>query len=89
MDGKERCKVSYNPVKIRNRLKAASEIVRYLRQQGVTVAAPKCDASSLASLSKALGDCGEAMPPVRGCINAAMVLNVSTHNSQESLSSRF
>ncbi|KAI0418238.1 hypothetical protein F5X98DRAFT_123264 [Xylaria grammica] len=53
---------------------AAAELVSRLREQGVTVAAPKCDAASAASLSAALEGC-VAMPPIKGCINAAMALH--------------
>lgn len=38
---------------------------------------PKCDVSSLESITRVLDECGTTMPPVRGCINAAMELNVS------------
>lgn len=61
---------------------AASNAVRDLSEQGVTIAAPECDVSSMESLSKALDDCGQKMPPIRGCINAAMVLNVSSPSFQ-------
>ncbi|KAJ0117477.1 hypothetical protein J7T55_003893 [Diaporthe amygdali] len=54
---------------------AAADVVGELREQGVTVVAPKCDVSSLESISQVLEECGSTMPPVRGCINAAMVLS--------------
>ncbi|KAH8721497.1 polyketide synthase PksD [Phaeosphaeriaceae sp. PMI808] len=57
---------------------AAAQIVEQLSKQGVTVASPKCDISCKDSLSQMLEDCGRSMPRVRGCINAAMVLNDST-----------
>ncbi|KAI1113668.1 hypothetical protein F5Y14DRAFT_441759 [Nemania sp. NC0429] len=72
---------------------AAAELVAELRGQGVTVAAPKCDAASSASLSAALKGC-VAMPPIKGCINAAMVLHDTlfdnmTHSQwQETLRSK-
>lgn len=56
---------------------AAVNVVSDLSRQGVRIAAPKCDASSSDSLTAALKACtGEGMPPIRGCINAAMVLQV-------------
>ncbi|KAI0388440.1 hypothetical protein F5Y17DRAFT_463704 [Xylariaceae sp. FL0594] len=54
----------------------AVHLVKSLRERGVTVAAPKCDVGSQASLSAALEEC-KAMPPIKGCINAAMSLNDS------------
>ncbi|KAK4212160.1 hypothetical protein QBC37DRAFT_288666 [Rhypophila decipiens] len=54
---------------------AASQVISELQAQGVSVMAPRCDASSSASLSSLLKTCSEnGMPPIRGCINAAMVL---------------
>jgi NAD(P)-dependent dehydrogenase (short-subunit alcohol dehydrogenase family) len=56
---------------------AASEVVRELSNQGVNVSTPKCDLSSQESVSNMLKDSAETMPPIRGCIVATMVLNVS------------
>lgn len=57
--------------------RAASEVVQKLTEQGITVMTPECDISSLSLLSSTLEECGKIMPPIRGCINATMVLNVS------------
>ncbi|KAI0169915.1 hypothetical protein GGR52DRAFT_592520 [Hypoxylon sp. FL1284] len=54
---------------------AAAETVAELRRRGVRVAAPPCDVSSEASLSAALRDHRSSMPPVKGCIDSAMVIN--------------
>lgn len=43
-------------------------------KQGVRVATPRCDVSSESSLKSVLDECAKTMPPIRGCINAAMVL---------------
>ncbi|KAI1081559.1 hypothetical protein F5B20DRAFT_588591 [Whalleya microplaca] len=53
---------------------AAANLVSELREQGVTVVTPACDVSSASSLSAMLNSCSSEMPPIRGCINAAMVL---------------
>ncbi|XXH03794.1 hypothetical protein Hte_010200 [Hypoxylon texense] len=53
---------------------AASDVIAKLREKGVNIATPVCDVSSASSLSAALAACADDMPPVRGCINAAMVL---------------
>ncbi|KAB5517403.1 putative polyketide synthase [Coniochaeta sp. 2T2.1] len=55
--------------------KAAAELVSNLTAQGVNVAAPKCDVSARSDLDRMLAECKRNnMPPVRGCINASMVL---------------
>ncbi|GAW26208.1 putative polyketide synthase [Rosellinia necatrix] len=55
--------------------KAAVELVSSLSERGVILFTPTCDASSISSLGEALEECkSRAMPPIRGCINAAMVL---------------
>jgi acyl carrier protein len=54
----------------------AADVVKELSAQGVTVTTPRCDATSMDNLSTTLKDSMETMPPIRGCINAAMVLNV-------------
>ncbi|KAI1151541.1 hypothetical protein F4825DRAFT_354477 [Nemania diffusa] len=54
---------------------AAVKLVSNLTARGVTVFAPKCDASSVTALAAVLEEHGaQAMPPIKGCINAAMVL---------------
>ncbi|KXG50430.1 Acyl transferase/acyl hydrolase/lysophospholipase [Penicillium griseofulvum] len=57
--------------------KAAAQVVAQLTAQGVTIVAPECDVSSETSLSHVLGKCARTMPPIKGCINAAMVLQDS------------
>ncbi|KAI0593005.1 hypothetical protein F4775DRAFT_587134 [Biscogniauxia sp. FL1348] len=52
----------------------AEEVISSLRQQGIEIAAPQCDVSSTASLTTVLEHCARTMPPIKGCINAAMVL---------------
>ncbi|KAH9905928.1 hypothetical protein F4778DRAFT_779319 [Xylariomycetidae sp. FL2044] len=52
----------------------ALDVISELRGQGVTVMAPKCDVSSKEELASLLEDCSKTMPPIKGCINAAMHL---------------
>ncbi|KAF6807280.1 polyketide synthase [Colletotrichum musicola] len=54
--------------------KAAAAEFESLRTQGVTIFAPKCDVTSESALSRVLEECSLTMPPVRGCIDAALVL---------------
>ncbi|KAI8944505.1 KR domain-containing protein [Xylaria longipes] len=53
---------------------AASELISHLKARGVNIATPICDVSQFTSISEVLNDCARRMPPIRGCINAAMVL---------------
>lgn len=54
--------------------KAAAETIAQLAARGVAVMAPQCDVSDEASLSRVLDECAQTMPPIKGCINSAMVL---------------
>lgn len=52
-------------------------LVQRLEQKGAQVLAPVCDISDEMSLQSALSECTSQMPPIRGCLQAAMVLRVS------------
>ncbi|RDA88663.1 hypothetical protein CP532_4032 [Ophiocordyceps camponoti-leonardi (nom. inval.)] len=53
----------------------ATQLVAELESQGVRMATPRCDVACPRQLAKALADCeAEGMPPIRGCIQAAMEL---------------
>lgn len=54
--------------------KAAADMITQLRARGVTVIAPRCDVSDPASLGSVLEVCSKTLPPIKGCINGAMVL---------------
>ncbi|RFU73012.1 polyketide synthase [Trichoderma arundinaceum] len=54
--------------------KAAKEMLEELTARGVNIVAPKCDVASEKELAEVLDECARTMPPVKGCINAAMVL---------------
>ncbi|KAI0848452.1 polyketide synthase PksD [Daldinia vernicosa] len=57
--------------------KPATSIITELTEQGVRISTPRCDVSVADSFSRALEEHRKTMPPIRGCINAAMVLNDS------------
>lgn len=57
--------------------KAAQDAVTKLRSQGIRIEAPRCDITAPGPLSTALLNCAKTMPRIRGCINAAMVLQDS------------
>ncbi|KAH6626290.1 phenolpthiocerol synthesis polyketide synthase ppsA [Chaetomium sp. MPI-SDFR-AT-0129] len=58
---------------------AAQSLASELSQLGVRVAAPACDVSDPSALASALAYCSETekFPPIRGCIQGAMVLRDS------------
>ncbi|KAI4673620.1 Type I Iterative PKS [Alternaria novae-zelandiae] len=60
---------------------AAVELVSELAELGINVCTPKCDASNAGSLSDLLAACAKSMPPIRGCINATMMLNDATFDN--------
>jgi NADPH:quinone reductase-like Zn-dependent oxidoreductase/SAM-dependent methyltransferase len=53
---------------------AAKDVVAQLESEGVRVCTIRCDASSRANVAAALKEADNCMPPVKGCINAAMLL---------------
>ncbi|KAI0882851.1 uncharacterized protein GGS22DRAFT_180934 [Annulohypoxylon maeteangense] len=56
---------------------AALDVVSELTARGVRLITSCCDVGSAESLSALLQECGTSMPPIRGCINSAMVLQDS------------
>lgn len=54
--------------------KAAVDIVAELKARGVCIVVPKCDVASESAVSSLLDECARTMPPIKGCINAALVL---------------
>lgn len=56
---------------------AAAATVNELTEMGVKVMALKCDISVQESLSRALDNCKQCMPPIRGCVNATIALKDS------------
>ncbi|KAJ8059505.1 hypothetical protein OCU04_011166 [Sclerotinia nivalis] len=53
---------------------AATSLLFKLRGMGVSVEAPKCDITSSDRLRLILSQCLETFPPIKGCIQASMVL---------------
>ena len=58
------------------RTDAAALLLQELRAQNVYVEAPACDITSSEALSRILTALAEKMPPIKGCIQGAMVLKV-------------
>ena len=69
-----------NLVLLSRSTKYAEEVLVFLkelRDQGVTVATPPCDVSNADRLREILEECSQYMPPIKGCIQGSMVLEVS------------
>lgn len=60
---------------------AAVDIMEEFRGQGITVTTVECDVASRDMLARALEDWRQTLPPIRGCINAAMVLNDAVYEN--------
>ena len=58
----------------------ASELVKVLKEKGVTVAVYSCDIGDASQLAYNLAQT-DHMPPIRGVIQGAMVLQVCQGNS--------
>ncbi|RYP19330.1 hypothetical protein DL765_003412 [Monosporascus sp. GIB2] len=56
--------------------KVAEEAIESLRKRGVNVSTTACDVSLMHSLLAALDACRDTIPPVKGCINSPMALQV-------------
>lgn len=57
---------------------AAKETVKLLEQKGVNVIVQPCDISDAGQVQKMVENLQEVAPPIRGVIQAAMVLKVSS-----------
>ncbi|KAI0902243.1 KR domain-containing protein [Annulohypoxylon nitens] len=56
----------------------ASHLVTELEGRGVYVEKPCCDISDSATLKSVLTSCSEKMPPIKGCVQASMVMAKDT-----------
>ena len=56
---------------------SAWDVVDHLQSSGANVAVYSCDVSNESEVSSMLSQCSESMPPIRGCIQAAMVIKNS------------
>jgi hypothetical protein len=54
----------------------AKEFVMEMSSVGAQIEAPVCDITDATALQQALDSVKGRMPPIRGCIQAAMVINV-------------
>ncbi|KAK3324470.1 fatty acid synthase S-acetyltransferase [Cercophora scortea] len=59
----------------------AKSLVTELEAAGCTISTPICDISNEDELASVLATCLESMPPIKGCIQGAMVLRDSTFSN--------
>lgn len=62
------------------------DLIRELGDMGAMVIAYKCDVGSKSDVNQMLKYASKTMPPVRGVVHGAMVLNVSNTISMSTLS---
>ncbi len=60
----------------RSGVAAAPAFVESLRERGAQVEAPPCNVGELSSLRSVLETVNATMPPIKGCIQAAVVVDV-------------
>ena len=58
------------------RTREAQDSVEHLTALGVKVATPRCDIVEQHSLDAIMKECMESMPPIKGCIQSAVHLEV-------------
>ena len=57
--------------------KEAQELVEELQYKGTTISIHACDVANENQLKSVLDECARNLPPIRGCIQGAMVLQVT------------
>lgn len=57
--------------------KEAQKFIKEVEKTGATILAPACNIAHRDTLEKTLQECANKLPPIRGCIQGAMVLHVS------------
>lgn len=55
----------------------AQKFIQEVEKSGATILAPACNIAHRDALEKTLRDCASKLPPIKGCIQGAMVLHVS------------
>ena len=56
--------------------KSVKSFLENLKTRGARVETPACDITDKNSLQSVLDHCARTMPPIKGCIQASMVLSV-------------
>ena len=56
---------------------AAHDLIAHMTSRGIQILAPRCDLTNEAMVSAVMSECAHLMPPIKGCIQGAMVLKAS------------
>ena len=56
----------------------AQALIQRLRLAGVSIHTPRCDITDGLAVAQVFSESSESLPPIKGCIQGAMVLKVST-----------
>lgn len=57
---------------------SAKEYIAEMRELGMSIEAPPCNVADATALRRVIDSVATYMPPIRGCIQASMVIQVST-----------
>ena len=63
------------------RTDAARDMLTEMRENGVRVEVPSCDVTDQYALQTTIAECSEKMPPIKGCVQGSMVLNVRFYST--------
>ncbi|KAL8894713.1 MAG: hypothetical protein Q9192_004102 [Flavoplaca navasiana] len=55
---------------------AARDLIAAMKARGIFILAPRCDITDEHAVKRILEECKQTMPPIKGCIQASMVLKV-------------
>lgn len=58
----------------------AQQLITELQRKGVRVETPACDIADEEALALVLASCSQKLPPIKGCIQSTLALNVSSHS---------
>ena len=56
---------------------AARDLIDEMKARGVNLYAPRCDITNKEAMAAIMEEWNQIMPPIKGCIQASMVLKVS------------
>ncbi|KAF2798819.1 reducing type I polyketide synthase [Melanomma pulvis-pyrius CBS 109.77] len=56
------------------RKESAQALMKELAARGVVARAPVCDVTDFEAVKKVIDECAQEMPPIKGCVQASMVL---------------
>lgn len=61
------------------RTDAVRQLLVDMADKGVHVETPRCDVTDISAVKAVLLHCSKTLPPIKGCVQASMVLNVRSY----------